>query len=264
MSGIFYQDFPCAERDKAAPTVVLLHGWGMHADVWASFIPLLTPHVHVRCIDLPGCGRSAGLSLPSTLGALAELMIEVMPAQAILVGWSLGGLLALAVAANHPQRVSYLVLMAATPCFVQRDDWLCAMPLEVFEQFTQDVAQNAEQGLKRFMALQCHGSASHKQDLRFLQACAAQQPMSSDEVLMQSLDFLKENDGRSWLEKLAMPVHVVLGEHDALVPVSAAPALNVLRPSATVSVVSGAAHVPFLSHPQACHDALLHFIGEAP
>lgn len=261
MSSIFYQDFPCAGRGKAAPTVVLLHGWGMHSGVWAAFIPLLTPHVHVRCIDLPGCGRSAGLSLPSTLVSLAELMIEAMPAQAILVGWSLGGLLAMAMAANYPQQVSHLALMAASPCFVQRDDWPCAMPPAVFEQFTQDIAQNAEQGLKRFMALQCHGSPSQKQDFRFLQACAAQQSMPSAAALMQGLDWLKGTDGRPWLKKLAMPAHVLLGEHDALVPVSAAPAFNVLRPSATVSVVPGAAHVPFLSHPQACRDALLQWIG---
>lgn len=264
MSRIFYQDHPCTGSDVDVPTLVLLHGWGMYSAVWETFIPLLTPHAHVRCVDLPGFGRSAGVPMPTTPEAMVDLLLDVAPAQAVWVGWSLGGLLAMTMAARHPQRVSHLVLMAATPCFVQRDDWPCAMPAREFDVFANAVKEDAALTLKRFLMLQCHGSTSHKQDLRFLQSCMAQQPVSSCEIMGQGLSLLGDNDRRALLSALSLPVLCLLGEHDALVPASVAPALSSLLPLSMVRVVPGAAHVPFLSHPQACRDAVLDLIGTVP
>lgn len=260
MNRIFFKDFPCT-GSTGAPVLVLLHGWGMQSAVWATFIPLLIPHVHVRCIDLPGHGRSAGVPMPASLDALADMLLDVAPARAVWLGWSLGGLVAMAVAVRQPSRVGHLVLMAATPCFVRRDDWSCAMSQQDFAAFAATVQQDAEPALKRFLALQCHGSLSRREDLRFLQSCLAQQPVPPDEVLAQGLAMLKDNDRRIQIASLPAPVLFLLGEQDALVPASIAPALSSLRPSSTIRVMEGAAHVPFLSHPQSCADAVAGFIG---
>jgi pimeloyl-[acyl-carrier protein] methyl ester esterase len=261
MSGVFWQDFPCSETDADAPVLVLLHGWGMHSVVWESFIPVLTPHASVRCIDLPGFGRSAGVPMPTTPEAMVDVLLDVVPASAVWMGWSLGGLLAMVMAARYPQRVSHLMLMAATPCFVQKQDWPCAMPAQEFDVFANAVKDDAALTLKRFLMLQCHGTTSHKQDLRFLQSCLVRQPAPSREALEQGLALLGNNDYRALLSTLSLPVLCLLGEHDALIPASVAPVLLSLLPSSMVRVVSGAAHVPFLSHPQVCRDAVLDLIG---
>lgn len=260
MSGVFFQDHPCTTHADA-PVLVLLHGWGMHSAVWETFLPLLTPHLRVRCIDLPGFGRSAGMPMPTSLEAMADVLQEVAPAQTVWMGWSLGGLLAMEMAARMPQRVSHLVLMAATPCFVQQTDWPCAMPAQDFSAFADSVRQDASTALKRFLALQCLGSVSSRQDLRFLQSCIVQGVVSSGEALEKGLVLLGGADSRVPFSALSLPVLSVLGEHDALVPVSVAPALSSLLPSSTVRVVADAAHVPFLSHPQTCANAVLDFIG---
>lgn len=260
MSRIFFQDFPCAGRSEA-PVLVLLHGWGMQSAVWETFMPLLTPHVHVRCIDLPGYGRSAAVAMPASLDALADKLLEVAPARAVWLGWSLGGLVAMALAVRQPSRVSHLVLMAATPCFVQRDDWSCAMSQQDFAAFAEALQQDAEAALKRFLALQCHGAVSRKEDLRFLQSCLTQQPVPSVDALVRGLAMLKDNDRRTQMSSLSVPVLYLLGEQDALVPARIAPALSSLLPSSTIRVMEGAAHVPFLSHPQSCADAVADFTG---
>lgn len=260
MSGVFFQDHACTAHANA-PVLVLLHGWGMHSAVWETFIPFLVPHLRVRCIDLPGFGRSASVPVPTSLEAMTDVLQEVAPVQAVWMGWSLGGLLAMEMAARLPQRVSHLVLMAATPCFVQQNDWPCAMPAKDFSAFVDSVRQDASTALKRFLALQCLGSVSSKQDLRFLQSCVAQGEVPSGEALEQGLALLGGADSRVPFSTLSLPVLSLLGEHDALLPGSVAPALSSLLPSSTIRVVADAAHVPFLSHPQTCADAILDFIG---
>lgn len=241
--------------------LVLVHGWGMQSGVWETFLPWLTPHVRVRCIDLPGHGRSAAVPMPASLDALAELLLAVAPARAAWLGWSLGGLVALKMAARFPPRVSQLVLMAATPCFVQREGWPWAMPAPDFRAFAESLRQDAALALKRFLALQCLGSVSARQDLRLLQACLADLPVVAGEPLQQGLALLGDSDRRARFAALAVPVLCLLGEQDALVPASVAADLSSLLPAAQVRVVPGAAHLPFLSHAQACRQALLDLLG---
>ncbi|MBP8853208.1 MAG: pimeloyl-ACP methyl ester esterase BioH [Moraxellaceae bacterium] len=264
MNRLFFQDFPCtgnANTNTDAPVLVLLHGWGMHSGVWQDFIPLLTPYTQVRCIDLPGFGRSAAVGVPDSLEDWADAVHEVMQARAVVVGWSLGGLIALMLAARYPQAVSHLVLIAANPCFVQREGWDAAMPAELFTPFAQALQQDRDTTLKRFLALQCRGSVSHKQDLRFLQACAAQPQLPSSSALCQGLALLEKSDLRVLLAAMSLPVLFLLGEQDALVPVSLAQSLPMVLPDVAVQVIPEAAHLPFLSHLQSCSDALLKFIG---
>lgn len=240
----------------AAPHLVLLHGWGLHSGVWKTFLPWLTPHFQVTQIDLPGFGNtSADISWTDIARALPVLV----PAPAIWLGWSLGGLLALEIAARYPQRVQALCLLAATPCFVRREDWLTAMPEAVFAAFSDALQKNPLMTLERFLALQCKGSVSMKTDIRFLQGVLAAEKKPSEKSLHAGLQQLASVDSRDALRLLVMPVQVILGEKDSLIPVAVAGALKVFNPSVNVTVVEGAAHLPFVSHPQACCAALLQF-----
>lgn len=256
MSGVFYEDHSCTGTPEAA-TLVLLHGWGLHSGVWRDFLPLLTPQFQVRCIDLPGFGRSAAMTGPDSLDAMAEAVMLVAPEKAIWAGWSLGGLIALAIAARHPEKVAALALLAATPCFVQRQDWVTAMPADVFAAFSASVQQSPDAALQHFLALQCKGSVSMKHDLRFLQATSQMENMPARGALLAGLEVLANNDLRAVLASLSVPVLCVLGEQDALVPCAVAEAVRQINTVCTVELVVGAAHVPFVSHPLPCRDALL-------
>ena len=261
MSGVFFEDHACSTNPDA-PTVVLLHGWGMHSGVWRFFLPLLTEHVHVRCIDLPGFGHSSTMIAPESLDDMVTAVMLAAPARAVWAGWSLGGLVALAIAARHPERVTALVLLAATPCFVQKNGWLTAMPPVQFETFSDATRQNADAALKLFMALQCKGSVSMKNDLRFLQEASGKCGMPHASALLSTLDLLGTCDLREAAVQLDIPVLAITGEHDALVPATVAAALGELNPRCEAYVVTGAAHVPFISHPGYCRDAMLTFMQD--
>ena len=84
--------------------LVLLHGWGLNANVWDCITPELATHFTLHLVDLPGYGRSGGFGA-LTLEEMAQQVVEKAPEQAIWLGWSLGGLVASLVALQHPQRV---------------------------------------------------------------------------------------------------------------------------------------------------------------
>ncbi|HEX6590880.1 MAG TPA: pimeloyl-ACP methyl ester esterase BioH [Moraxellaceae bacterium] len=238
--------------------LVLLHGWGLHSGVWKPLLPLLTPHFRVTCVDLPGFGRS-----PATISyaAFFDAVLPLVPARALWVGWSLGGLLALEMAARHPERVQALSLIAATPCFLQRDDWRPAMALTVFEDFVASLQESPLLTLESFLSLQCKGSASMRSDIRFLHEVVEQGPNLATATLLNGLQLLERGDLRTKFAALRQPVQFLLGEKDVLVPASLQVSLKVLRAGTDIVVIPQAAHVPFLSHPQRCADELLRFAG---
>ena len=102
--------------------LVLLHGWGLNAQVWDCITPQLASHFTLHLVDLPGYGRSGGFGAMS-LEAMAQRVLEQAPPQAVWLGWSLGGLVASQVAIMRPERVQALVTVASSPCFAARDDW---------------------------------------------------------------------------------------------------------------------------------------------
>lgn len=232
----------------AGDDLVLLHGWGMHGGVWDAVKPLLAAHFRLHLVDLPGHGASSPLT-PATLENLAEAVVAAVPPRAHWCGWSLGGLVALTAARRFPQRIGKLALVAATPCFVQRDDWRCAMPAPTLRAFAGALENAYEDTLKRFLALQARGDEAAKGVLRALREHLFARGCPDPAALRDGLEVLLSTDARPWMAEVTHPVLIVHGERDQLVPSPAASWLADALPNARLAVFPNAAHAPFLSHP---------------
>ena len=88
---------------EGIPNLVLIHGWGMHGGVWQPVIKKLSQHFNLHIIDLPGMGFSRPIE-PSHLEAVAKKVIEVLPDNADVCGWSFGTHIAMKVALMQPER----------------------------------------------------------------------------------------------------------------------------------------------------------------
>jgi pimeloyl-ACP methyl ester carboxylesterase len=96
------------------PTIVLVHGLGSRSGHWLPVARRLARHHHVELVDLPGHGDTrmpAPFSLDRAEAALDRALAEISSEPVILVGHSLGGLVAAAEAIDHPRRVKGLVLV---------------------------------------------------------------------------------------------------------------------------------------------------------
>jgi pimeloyl-ACP methyl ester carboxylesterase len=116
--------------DPALPAMVFVHGAGMDHSVWAPLARAFAHHgFAVLAPDLPGHGRSAGPALKS-IAALADWTAALIAAAGVtaarLIGHSMGSLVALEMAARHPEKLTALGLIATAAPMRVSDDLLHA------------------------------------------------------------------------------------------------------------------------------------------
>lgn len=235
--------------------LVLLHGWGLNAEVWHCVSEELASHFTLHLVDLPGFGRSHGYQAMS-LDEMAQHVLDAAPQNAIWLGWSLGGLVASQIALTYPERVQALVTVASSPCFSARDAWPGIKP-DVLAGFQQQLSEDFQRTVERFLALQTMGTETARQDARTLKNTVLSLPMPDVEVLNGGLEILKTVDLREPLATLALPHLRIYGYLDGLVPRKVVPLLDTLWPQSESHVVAKATHAPFISHPAEFCSALI-------
>ena len=225
--------------------IVLLHGWGFNSQIWQPVLPQLCQHFRVTLIDLPGMGKSSLCDRDYDAETISEHLLAVAPAQALWVGWSLGGLLALQVAALEPARVQGLAMVASSPCFVQQSDWP-GIETAVLHQFAEQLQQDHQALLQDFLALHLRG-VSDRSMLQSLRESVLQYGTVDPGALQAGLAVLQQWDLRAEFSNINCPTMHVLGRLDSLVPTQVAPAIQQLHGQAQVQVLQRSAHVPFLT-----------------
>ena len=246
------------ESAGAGPPLVLLHGFALHGGLFSSVLPALTRRHRVHVVDLPAHGWSAPVApydLPTIAAAIDDATRHI-GGPLTLVGWSLGGQVAMQWALARPERVQRMILVASTPAFVARDDWPHAMSATTLARFGDELRVAYRPTLLRFLSLQVQGSDDGRRALARLRSSLFERGEPSPQALEAALALLRDADLRPRLREVAMPVCVIAGARDALVPLAATQALAAALPRATHTTIAGAAHAPFLSHPDAFVEAL--------
>jgi pimeloyl-[acyl-carrier protein] methyl ester esterase len=180
------------------------------------------------------------------------------------VGWSLGGLVATALAARHPDRLRGLAMIAASPRFVQAPDWPAGMDPRVFEGFGEELGRDYRGTLDRFLMLEAQGSAHLREELRFLRDAVYARGEPGPRALREGLALLQNSDLRAALPGLAAPSLWLAGRRDRLVSPQAMQAAAALAPRSRFQQYEHAGHAPFLTEPGAVADALTTFAAQCP
>ena len=244
------------------PPLVLLHGWAMHSGIWGPLVGRLARRFRVHAVDLPGHGRSA-LAGPFTLDGAWAAVSASIPAEAgplAVLGWSLGGLVAMRWARNEPSRVRRLALVATSPRFASAADWPHAASAQTLARFGDELHVAWKLTIQRFLALQLQGSEHGRATLAALRRQVFARGEPSPKALFGALDAIATADLRAEVPQIAQPALVVAGRRDTLAFPEAGQWLAERLPDARFAPIDGAAHVPFLSHPDAFAAALDPFL----
>jgi pimeloyl-[acyl-carrier protein] methyl ester esterase len=251
------------EEQGSGPRISLLHGWGMNLRVFDPLRERLARSLAVRLVDLPGHGASPWPDDWSEARQRSELAEALLPADTLL-GWSLGGQIALSLAlasrgtAAAPKR---LVLLATTPRFLAAEDWSAGLSREALQQFARSLEERSSGTVADFLDLQVRGSQHAAQTAQRLHAALEGHGMAQLPALRAGLTMLALTDLRDRLAGLDMPALVIGGLNDRVTPPAALTALARALPRGELLLLPRAAHAPFVSHADAVAEAMLGFIG---
>jgi pimeloyl-[acyl-carrier protein] methyl ester esterase len=154
-----------------------------------------------------------------------------------------------------------LVLLAGTPCFVQNDLWP-GMDEQILDNFAESLKQDSQATLLQFLSLQIKGLVDQKVAFQELKTIIFETQAPDQQTLQEGLNILKQTDLRPVFASLKIPVAVILGQLDTLVPVAVGKNMQALLPGVDMTVIERAGHVPFLSHQQAVVNAVRHFMDK--
>lgn len=249
------------EQHGTGLPVVLLHGFPFCRDLFAPVMPALAEVGRVVAVDLPGFGESPPLSPGFSLADMAEEVsrlagvLELPPF--VVVGHSMGGYVALELAAQVPETLAGLVLLASHP----RAD---TPEAKARRQEGVGLIRSGQRRefLEGFLArLLSPWTREHAP--RIAQEVRLMAEAVSDHVLVGCLHAMAERrDHSETLKGLAVPVGVVVGEDDALIPMDLARATAEVARGELV-VIPEAGHLPMLEKPIATADALARFVRGA-
>jgi pimeloyl-ACP methyl ester carboxylesterase len=243
------------------PVVVLLHGFPLDHSMWDAQITTLGATYRVIAPDLRGHGKSPTPKGRYTIDDMADDVIEQLDALGIrepvaLGGLSMGGYVALSLAARYAGRLRGLMLMntRATP-----DTPEAARGREETAQRVERESSAEPVAKAMLPKLVCDATRSKRADV--VDRLNEIMTQASPHGVAAALRAMASRPDRSGdLAKIAMPTLVIAGRDDILIPLDESRKMAAAIPKAKLLEVAEAGHVAPMEQPAAVNQAILEFL----
>ena len=246
-------------REGSGPPIVFVHGFCQSSAYWAPTLELIAGRGHgAVAVDLPGFGASAELPGPYTMSGLADALATQLDAwgiqRIVLVGGSMGGVIAQHFVLRHAPRVVRLLLVA-TGGFSENVDNSLA-----FAQRLSDAPWNEAAVTPVVDGFFHQRPSPAKIDEYRRIALSASQPAAVEAARSNATNRTFEQ-----LWSIRVPTLIIQGRHDRARTPAHGAAMQQRIEGSSLEVIEDAGHTPQLEQPQRFHDIALPFLmdGEA-
>lgn len=247
--------------------LVFIHGWSMSGNVWKLQAEDLASSYRFITIDLRGHGESSGSAGTFTFedfaADTAELFTRLELYEAVLIGWSMGVQVAIQVCERIREHLKALVFVSGTPRFTMSDDY----PFGLSPMETRGMALRLKRNYTRtmeefFNGMFAEGEFSRAMNPALLREVVTGGKLPDPGAALKSLDTLASGDLRMLLQGIDVPVLLVHGSEDTVTMPAASLYMKEHLPRATLEIILGAGHAPFLSRPQYFNSLIRMFLEE--
>jgi pimeloyl-ACP methyl ester carboxylesterase len=227
------------------PPITLLPGLACDAEVWRDQVRALSARFEVRVGDV----HTRFPSLPRMVQAL----LAEQPGDLLLCGTSMGGMLALEVARQAPQRVKALALLASSA----RPDTpeLIRLRSDAIVLFEQGRMREVLQANLAFAFDPAHARRLAPDYLAMVERAGAGQLIAQNRAVMARAD------QRPWLPRITCPALVVVGRSDALTPPDHAEEMAAAIPGSRLELVGECGHMLTWEQPERVNALLLDWLA---
>jgi pimeloyl-ACP methyl ester carboxylesterase len=245
------------------PALLLVHGLGVSHETWEPTLRTFASRWRVIAPDLPGHGRSGKPDAPYTVdffaGVLRSLGRALGVEEAVVVGNSMGGRIALELAIHYPRFTRALVLAAPASSFPRAFGPMVALGSGLASPRLMRHVLPWAQG-------QCFHDPGHPARATHCALVAARLahedwPQHVRAILRSLVGVVAAE--RPALETVTQPVLIVWGRDDRLLPAPLAQPLRRAMPHARLVMLSRCGHLPMLEQPAAFHRVVDQFLREA-
>ena len=221
------------------PTLLLLHGVGLRAEAWAPIIDHFAASRRVVAPDMAGHGNSAALTEPATLAAFAKPLADLLTGPTIIVGHSMGAMLALHLAQHDPAKVQ---AVAALNAIYQRSDTARAAVRQRAAGLDGRTTTDPGPTLNRWFGTADNGAR---------QACDHWLRGVDPAAYKAAYTVFAHEDGPppDALRRLPCPALFMTGADEPNSTPAMSRAMAALAPQGEALIVPGAAHMMPMTHP---------------
>lgn len=239
------------ERRGGGTPLVLLHGFPLDHHLWEEVAPLVEDEFDVILPDLRGFGDSTIVDSPYGMddyaSDIASLLDHLNIQRAAIVGHSMGGYVALAFARRYPERLSGLGLVSTQ---------VLADPPERKEGRYKSAADVAANGIGSVVEAM---TPKFTADERLQSYARASMERQQPAAYIGALKAMAERvDFTNLLSSFHVPVVVIHGDSDSLIPIDRAREVKEALPQAHLVEIPGAGHMPMMEAKERTAEALKH------
>jgi 3-oxoadipate enol-lactonase len=238
---------------SATRRVVLIHALAMTAEFWEKTATALGPDWEVLALDCRGHGASDKPAGPFSVELFASDVAAVMDHanwdSAIVAGASMGGCVAMAVAARHPGRVKGLGLIDTTA-------WYGEGAVEAWEARGQKAIAGGMNALIVFQKTRWFSDAFREANPDAVERAIGIFLKNEPKAYLETCRMLGRCDLRDALVSFTFPVAIMVGEEDYATPVAMAEALAEAIAGSQLRVVPGVRHLTPLEVPKIVADVI--------
>ena len=224
--------------------IYLIHGWAANRHIFNDLIKRLPSSWQVESLDLPGHGNTPTLAIFNIID-VADKLAEMIDDNAYVLGWSLGGLVALYMAARHPQKINALCLTASFAKFQATPDYPEGLSKPALAKMIALFQQDYPKHMRQFLQLQFLYAKDQHTTLEAVLPDILKQGVPV--ALEEALDAVNDSDARNLLPQISAPTLLIFGAKDSITPPRMGEYLHRHLPQSELHIIDKAAHAPFLS-----------------
>src|SRR3989338_7654041 len=253
--------------------IVFVHGWAMNSNVWKYQMDELSKDFQIIVIDLRGHGKTAKPPSPPLekgdkrgfdifVNDLKELIDSLAIKKFTLAGWSMASFTIARYYFKYPEDVEKLILISGTPRFVSENDYPYGQPMSMIKRLERNLKRNNplspfdkgdyENHIREFCGkFFISDERIDDSKLSGIESLMFNEdfPPSSD-VVLQTLNFLLQDDIKDNLRDIKVPTLIIHGSIDKICPVGAGKYLAREIHDSKMVILKGVGHTPFLTQPE--------------